>query len=124
MKVDKKKGKEAVTEFSVLEQFQGYAFVEARPKTGRLHQIRVHLQAIGLPILGDNIYGRGEGFFLSQVKSGYKSAGDEKPLLSRTALHAASLTFHHPTTSESVTAQAKLPKDMNSVLKYLRKFRA
>ncbi|MCI0706353.1 MAG: RluA family pseudouridine synthase [Ignavibacteriae bacterium] len=123
MRVDRK-GKEAVTQYSVRERFQGYALVEAKPKTGRLHQIRVHLKAIGMPLLCDKLYGNGIGFFLSQIKPGYKSAGEEKPLLQRTALHASSLTFKHPIDGKEVTLIAELPKDMNSVLKYLRKFRA
>jgi RluA family pseudouridine synthase len=124
MRVDQKRGKESVTEYRVLEQFNGYAAVEARPKTGRLHQIRVHLAEIGLPILCDKTYGDGTGFYLSQIKPGYKLAGEEKPLLERTALHAASLSFEHPSTHERIAATMELPKDMSSVLKYLKKFRS
>ena len=124
MRVDPKRGKESVTEYRVLEQFNGYAHVEARPKTGRLHQIRVHLASIGLPIVSDNQYGDGRGFYLSQIKPAYKHVDEERPLLDRTALHAASLSFEHPSTRERIEATAKLPKDMSSVLKYLRKFRS
>lgn len=123
MRVDEKGGKEAVTEYKILEEFKGYAFVEARPKTGRTHQIRVHLQSIGTPILGDQKYGGGEGFYLSQVKSGYKGVEEEKPLLHRTGLHAAGLSFSHPASGERLQFSLPLPKDMKSVLKYLRKFR-
>ena len=123
MRVDEKEGKESITEYSVQEEFKGYALVEARPKTGRTHQIRVHLQSIGTPILGDQKYGGGEGFYLSQVKSGYKGVEEEKPLLHRTALHVASLAFLHPLSGEPLQFSLPLPKDMKSVLKYLRKFR-
>jgi hypothetical protein len=58
------------------------------------------------------------------VKSGYRIEGEEKPLLDRTALHASSISFAHPASGEGVTFSAPLPKDMSSVLKYLRKFRA
>ncbi len=75
------------------------------------------------PDFGDKIYGGGKGFYLSSIKPGYKSDGEEKPLLDRTAVHAASLTFEHPTTHERMTLNAPLPKDMSSVLKYLRKFK-
>ncbi len=124
VKVDHKKGKDAVTLYKVVEQFHGYALLEVRPKSGRMHQIRVHLGAIGLPILADTLYGGGEGFYLSQVKGGYKAEGEEKPLLSRTALHASGISFVHPVNQETMTSSAPLPKDMSSVLKYLRKFRA
>ncbi|MBI3110894.1 MAG: RluA family pseudouridine synthase [Ignavibacteriales bacterium] len=123
MVVDEREGKEAVTEYKVLEEFKGYAFVEARPKTGRTHQIRVHLQSTGTPILGDLKYGGGEGFFLSAVKPGYKGLEEERPLLNRTALHAAGLSFFHPSSGERLSFTLPLPKDMKSVLKYLRKFR-
>ncbi|MBI3004538.1 MAG: RluA family pseudouridine synthase [Ignavibacteriales bacterium] len=124
MLVNKKKGKEAVTNYTIVEHFQGYALVGAIPRTGRTHQIRVHLREIRLPILGDPLYGNGEPFFLSGVKANYKKEGEEKPLLNRTALHAAKLTFEHPASGEWLTCEAPLPKDMKTVLKYLRKFRA
>jgi RluA family pseudouridine synthase len=120
---DRKRGKESVTDYRVVEQFKGFALVELKPKTGRQYQIRVHLQTMGTPILADPLYGDGKGFYLSAIKPGYKSEGEEKPLLNRTALHAASLTVDHPTTGERMTFTAPLPKDMSSVLKYLRKFR-
>jgi len=121
--VDRRNGKEAVTTFKVLERFSGYAFLELKPKTGRMHQIRVHLQSIGLPILADGSYGTGRGFFLSDVKASFRVEGEEKPLLDRTALHAAGITLVHPSTRALVTFSAPLPKDMVSVLRYLRKFR-
>lgn len=124
MRVDRKRGKESVTGYRVVEQFKGYALVELKPQTGRQHQIRVHLQAMGTSIVGDPLYGDGKGFYLSAVKPGYRSEGEEKPLLKRTALHAVSLSIDHPTTGERMTFSAPLPKDMSSVLKYLRKFRS
>jgi len=121
--VDRKRGKSAVTEYRVLEEFNGYAFVEARPRTGRQHQVRVHLSAIGLPVLCDPLYGDGRPFYLSSLKPSYRAKGEEKPLLNRTALHAASLSFTHPDTGEHVIFSAPLPKDMHAVLRYLRKFK-
>ncbi len=123
MRVDRKRGKESVMDYRVVEQFKGYALVELKPQTGRQHQIRVHLQALGTPIMGDPLYGDGKGFYLSTIKPGYRSDSEEKPLLNRTALHAVSLSIDHPTTSEQITLSSPLPKDMSSVLKYLRKFR-
>lgn len=124
MRVDVSQGKAAVTGYRILERFEGYSCVEAQPKTGRTHQIRVHLSAINLPLLGDSTYGGGEGFFLSQIKPGYRLKGTERPLLSRAALHAAQITVEHPVSRERVTFVADLPKDMKVVLNYLRKFRA
>jgi len=124
MRVGKKGGKESVTRYHILEEFQGYCFIELYPKTGRTHQIRIHLREIGLPILCDPLYGNGNPFFLSQVKERYKKAGEEKPLLSRTALHAAKIAFKHPATEQFIACEAPLPKDMRTTLNYLRKFRS
>jgi len=121
MKVDMKKGKEARTDYAMMERFDGYALVEARPHTGRTHQIRVHLSAIGLPILGDPLYGDGRGFFLSTIKRNYQGKEVEQPLLGRTALHAFSLSFSHPVTNGKILVESPLPKDMEAVLKALRK---
>jgi 23S rRNA pseudouridine1911/1915/1917 synthase len=122
MKVDKKNGKEAITDYKVIEKFKGHALVEVKPHTGRTHQIRIHLSAIGLPILADHLYGNSGWFFLSSVKRNYKSNEEEKPLLARTALHAFSLSFIHPTTCEKMLSEAPMPKDMETVLKVLKKY--
>ena len=122
MKIDKKNGKEAVTEYKVTGKFSGYALVEAKPHTGRTHQIRVHLSAIGLPILADSLYSNSGSFFLSSIKRNYKASGEEKPILARTALHAFSLSFLHPVTGEKMVIEAPIPKDMETVLKVLKKY--
>ncbi len=123
MRIDPE-GKDARTELRVLERFVDYTFVEARPQTGRTHQIRVHLSAVHLPILGDTLYGGGNGFYLSAVKKGYRPKEEEKPLLSRVALHAGKISFVHPGGNQRVTFQSELPKDMRIVLNYLRKYRS
>ncbi len=123
MKVDLKRGKPSVTNYKVVERFDGYALVAVEPESGRMHQIRIHLASAGLPVMCDKIYGDGKPFFLSQVKTRYFSEGEEKPLLSRTALHAESISLFHPTKNERVSFAAELPKDMRSVLNYLRKFK-
>lgn len=124
MKVNRKHGKPSVTNYRIVELFDGYALLEAEPESGRMHQIRVHLATAGLPIMCDKVYGDGGPFFLSQVKKRYFSEGDEKPLLARTALHAESVSFNHPKTGNQVVFRSELPKDMRSVLNYLRKFRS
>jgi RluA family pseudouridine synthase len=128
MCVVKKHGKASVTEFTVLEKFPqpagrpSLAYVECRPLTGRTHQIRIHLAASGTPVLNDPVYGNETRLLLSDLKRGYKGRDDERPLISRLALHAVALTFTHPVSREKTTISAPLPTDFAVALKYLRKF--
>jgi RluA family pseudouridine synthase len=123
MVVDRHRGKESVTDFRIVERFAGFALVEAIPRTGRTHQIRIHLAEAGLPIVGDPVYGDREAFRLSAIKRGYRAGAEpEKPLLARTALHAASIEFRHPSSGETVKYEADLPKDLRSALQSLRKY--
>ncbi|HKB89077.1 MAG TPA: RluA family pseudouridine synthase [Opitutaceae bacterium] len=124
MRVQKKTGKPCVTEFSVLERFGRWSFLECRPLTGRTHQIRVHLQVSGHPILNDPFYGDESTLLLSQLKRGYKGRSDEKPLIGRLALHAGELTIKHPETKEALVIHTPMPNDFEVALKYLRKFSA
>ena len=105
---EENEGREAYTEFTVLERFAAVKkfFVQARPKTGRTHQIRVHLAKSGFPILADALYGREPE--LSELG------------LHRHALHARRLSFTHPRTNEKLSFEAPLPADMQSALKALR----
>jgi 23S rRNA-/tRNA-specific pseudouridylate synthase len=124
MRVVRKPGvKPSVTEFHVLERFGAFALMECRPISSTLHQILVHLAAVGAPVLNDSFYGDPElQLLLSGLKRHYKGRDDEKPLISRLALHASELTVKHPTTREPVTIRAALPKEFEIPLKYLRKF--
>jgi RluA family pseudouridine synthase len=124
MRIFKKRGgKPSVTDCRTLERFRGFVWVECRPQTGRTHQIRVHLAAAGVPILGDTLYGDPTiELRLSAFKRGYKGFADEKPLLRRLALHASELTFTHPVTRAPHTLWAPLPHELEVALKYLRKF--
>jgi 23S rRNA-/tRNA-specific pseudouridylate synthase len=125
MRTVRKHGKASQTVVRVLERFQQFTFVECRPVTGRTHQLRVHLQYSGLPILNDPFYGDGvTELKLSQLKRGYKGRTDEKPLISRLALHASQLMIKHPVTKEMVVIKAPLPNEFEVALKYLRKFSA
>ncbi|MFQ5448233.1 MAG: pseudouridine synthase, partial [Saprospiraceae bacterium] len=119
------RGKSSLTNYKVMERFQNYTLVEANIKTGRTHQIRVHFQSAGYPLAVDSLYGGKKAFYLSSVKQRKYHLGknqEERPLMSRSTLHAARLTFEHPRTAERLTFEAALPRDFAAVLKQLRKW--
>jgi 23S rRNA pseudouridine1911/1915/1917 synthase len=103
MSVRSASAREAHTAWSVLRRFPaaGWTWLELRPETGRTHQIRVHLASVGLPIVGDAVYGRVRG------------AGQA---LGRPALHAALLGFSHPRTGARLKFEAPLPPDLAELL--------
>ncbi len=120
-----KRGKESLTLYKVLEHFKNYTLVEANIKTGRTHQVRIHFESIGHPLAIDPMYGRKSAFLLSEIKGKkYNIAKhvEERPLMSRTTLHAKRISFDHPTTLERMTFETDLPKDFNAILKQLRKW--
>jgi RluA family pseudouridine synthase len=123
VRVDRTRGKRSQTRCELLETFSGYSLLQCRPLTGRAHQIRVHLQHHGLPVVGDSVYG-GKPLLLSTLKPGFylKPQRTERPLLARAALHAAQLAFEHPQTGAPVTIEAPQPKDLRVALKYLRRY--
>lgn len=123
MRIDRPKGKKSRTDFTVTERFRDYALLTCRPKTGRTHQIRVHLASQRLPIAGDTLY-RGRPLLLSRLKRSYrlKPGEVERPLINRMALHAAELTVTHPVTGAPVTITAPLPREFEVALKYLRRY--
>jgi 23S rRNA pseudouridine1911/1915/1917 synthase len=112
-------GKQAVTEFEVLEQWKRFSLLRLKPKTGRTHQLRVHLAAINHPIVGDRLYSKRPPLTRSEVE-GRKPAPGEEPLIARQALHAALLEFEHPRTGERMTFEAPLPADFQRTLEALR----
>ena len=122
VRVDAKHGKRARTRFQVLERFAGWTLLHCELLTDRPHQIRVHLQNIGLPLAGDSLYG-GQPLLLSDLKSGYhlKPHKTERPLISRPALHAEQLALPHPQTAEMVRITSPWPKDLKVAVKYLRR---
>lgn len=123
MVITQKKGRPAETRFRVVERLGGITLVRCEPRTGRQHQIRVHLALANLPLLVDELYGDASAFYLSRVKPGYQTSGrhEERPLLDRLSLHAESLTFRHPRTGQPVVVEAPLPKDLRATLNQLRK---
>jgi RluA family pseudouridine synthase len=125
MRVDPKRGKRSRTDFTVLEKFVGYTLVRCEPRSGRTHQIRVHLRHLGYSIVGDELY-LGSPLFLSGLKRDYnqKRGAPEQPLMGRVALHAETLTIRHPVTGHDVRIEAEWPNDIQVALKYLRRFAA
>lgn len=119
--VDRRHGKKARTVYRILERVAGHTLLECRPVTGRTHQIRVHMASIGHPLSVDPLYGGAKALMLSDYKSGYRASTrrEELPLIARLTLHAARLTFTHPTTGEQVTFEAPRPKDLRATLNQL-----
>lgn len=119
-----KDGKHAETEYVVTRRWNGYAMVTLHPLTGRTHQLRVHMAALGSPILSDRFYGSNRTLFLSHIKPGYKfkKNEDEKPLMRRLALHAGSLRFTHPVTGAAIEIASPLPHEFEVSIKYLDRF--
>jgi 23S rRNA pseudouridine1911/1915/1917 synthase len=104
----------AETFYEVVERFKNYSLIRALPKTGRTHQVRLHLTAVGLPILCDLLYGRGEK---QLTRHGLLGKGDgETVLLARQALHAHWIKFTHPESGEPMRVEVPLPADMQSIL--------
>lgn len=116
-------GKASVTVYRVRELYDDFSLVELELRTGRTHQIRVHLSHLGYPIVGDDIYG-GRHLFASDIAGarGIPSLGlgPRDPLITRQALHAALLGFDHPDTGERTEFQAPVPPDMRRLVAALR----
>lgn len=98
MAINETNGKHAITHYKVLERFDKFTYIECRLETGRTHQIRVHMKAIGHPLIGDDLY------------------APEYMLMDRQALHSAKLVFPHPMTGQEMTLECPIPNDMLQIM--------
>jgi len=98
-------GRPARSVYKVIEYIEGYTLLEVRPETGRTHQIRVHLSAIGFPVAGDAAY------------------GERSPVIRRQFLHAHRLSFKQPSTGETIELKSELPEDLKLALRDIEKLK-
>ncbi len=120
---DDEDAREAVSYYEVVERFRGFTFVLVQPRTGRTHQIRVHLASVGCPVLADKVYGGRDRFHLSDLVPGLDPAADEL-LLPRQALHAHRLRLRHPRRDLVLDLEAPLPPEFQKTLSALRLYRS
>ncbi len=119
-----RRGKMAITDYKVVEQWPIYSLVQFQIHTGRTHQIRVHMQSIGHSLVCDELYGNGKPFFLSTIKRKFRLSEkdeQEKPLLSRIALHSYRLEFKKEDGTE-IQVDAPIPRDISACIKQLNKW--
>src|SRR5687768_16495001 len=105
-------GLPSITKVRVEARYADTALVRCTLVTGRQHQIRAHLAAVGFPIVGDKLYTHGDDAFIRYCDEGLVPELAKLFVLPRQALHAARVTFPHPATGAPVTAEAPLPRDM------------
>jgi 23S rRNA pseudouridine1911/1915/1917 synthase len=110
--VDVIAGQPSLTRFAVEKRLRHFTVVRLMPRTGRAHQLRVHMAWLGYPIVGDKVYGPDETLYLQFIEQGVTNEMLEKLLLPRHALHAERVAFLHPGTQQPCAFQASLPDDM------------
>ena len=117
-------GKHAHTFYKVLEEYEFASLIKLRLKTGRTHQIRVHMQHINHPIFGDPIYGGRKIVYGSEQPKIKNRVENLLEIMQRQALHAKTLGFIHPHTKEKIFLDSELPDDMKELIKRLKKHSA
>jgi RluA family pseudouridine synthase len=118
--VDRAAGKPSITACRVLERLGAYTLIEAQPQTGRPHQIRAHLAAAGLPLVGDALYAGLGGGLQGEAGAALRRLVLDAAPLARLGLHARSLTIAHPITAAAMTFAAPYPADFSEALARLR----
>lgn len=125
VKVDAK-GKISETYCEVLQSWKSFSKLACKPKTGRLHQIRIHLENKGYPLMVDATYGNRSEFFISEIKGrkkfNLKKDDVERPLVYRHTLHSQKIVFKHPITAKILDFEAPYPKDLRALNKQLDKW--
>ena len=109
-------GKPCVTEFAIELRLKGFAVARLWPRTGRAHQLRVHMAWLGHPIVGDKVYGSDETLYLQFIKEGVTDAMLVRLLLPRHALHAERVAFRHPRTQQECRYEVPMPEDMQQFI--------
>ena len=117
------RSREAITYYEVEQRFKGFTYIRLYPKTGRTHQLRVHLKHLRHPILADRLYEGHAELNSSELKiSARELGGVDRILLTRQALHAFRLEFEHPRSGQSMRFEAPLPEDMKQTLSLLQQY--
>ncbi len=111
-------GKRSISEYKVKERFLRHSVVHVYPKTGRTHQIRVHMKNIGHPVVADQLYSNNDTFLPMNMDG--DGTGEYKPIIARQALHATRIEIMHPVSEKVMTFEAPLPDDMNNLIMALR----
>lgn len=117
------KARSAVTRYETVERFRGFSWMRLLPKTGRTHQLRVHMRHLGHPIVADRLYGGRAELRKNEIAAEATNVDDESTLIERQALHAARLELRHPVTQQWSAWEAPLPDDMQRTLEELREHR-
>lgn len=118
------KARNAVTRYEALERFRGYTVVRLLPRTGRTHQLRVHMRHLGCAIVADRLYAGHSQLTLGELESEPDGEDADQKLMSRQALHAFRLEFRHPVTDERLVCEAPIPDDMQRTIEALQRYRS
>jgi len=117
MSVHCKNGRDAITNYHVIQRYPGLSLVKLHPKTGRTHQIRVHLASMKNPIVGDQLYsGKTNKNLSKEMKIIIQD------FVKRQMLHASKISFYHPISAQKITIEAQFPKDMTHLFQKLKPF--
>lgn len=117
---DDPEAKDACSFYEVVERFKGHTFVRVQPRTGRTHQIRVHMASVGCTVMADKVYGGRDKVMLSDINGMMPGFEGDRVIMNRQALHAYRLRFQHPRLGRWIEMEAPLPEDFLDLLNTLR----